>query len=97
MTGRDIMADCDDLFENIYWRKRLLNKPFIKSYLASTISVEAKYYFLIHLINFRNKSPTKTHENPKWQNLNFSVFANPVYATLLMRNVKKLENLYLLQ
>src|SRR3569832_667030 len=74
--------------------KMTLNKPFINSYLASSISVEAKYYFLIHFINFRNKrpnknplkptktkqKPTKTQQkpkNPKWQNLNFWVFANP--------------------
>src|SRR3569832_296230 len=44
--------------------KMTLNKPFINSYLASRISVEAKYYFLIHFINFRNKRPNK---NPKWQ------------------------------
>ena len=59
MTGRDIIADCDDLFENNigendYWINLLL------SYFATGISVEANYYFLIQLINFRNK-------NPKWQ------------------------------
>src|SRR3569832_1184977 len=57
--------------------KKTLNKPFIQSYFASSISGEVKYYLLTHLITFRNKNPTKTHKNPKWQNLNFWVFANP--------------------
>ena len=48
-----------------YWRKWLLNKPFINSYLASCISVEAKYCFLIHFINFRNKRPNKNPQNGK--------------------------------
>src|SRR3569832_1453158 len=67
MTGRDIIADCDDSLKTIL-AKMTLNKPFINSYLASSISVEAKYYFLIHFINFRNKRPNK---NLKWQNLIF--------------------------
>ena len=55
-NGRDIIADCDDLFENNigeddYWINVSL------SYLASSISVEAKYYFPAHLINFRHKNP----------------------------------------
>src|SRR3569832_1570750 len=83
MTGRDIMADCDDLFENIYWRKRLLNKPFINSYLASSISVEAKYYFLIHLINFRNKRPNKNPQKPKMAKFEFLAFCQPLINPLL--------------
>src|SRR3569832_1734150 len=81
MTGRDIMADCDDLFEIL--AKMTLNKPFINSYLASSICVEAKYYFLIHFINFRNKRPNKNPQKPKMAKFDFLAFCQPLINPLL--------------
>src|SRR3569832_250985 len=58
--------------------KMTLNKPIINSYLASSISVEAKYYFLIHFINFRNKRPNKNPQKPKMAKFEFLAYCHPL-------------------